>query len=142
MSALIARTQPKAPRSERWLQIALAPSERGALHARIASRFDAMLEQGLVKELAVLRERHRLHADLPSMRSVGYRQAWLHLEGTIGAEELRNRGIFATRQLAKRQLTWLRSTPDIVEFDCLSGTLEAQVVAHVLHEIDPTKVLS
>ena len=136
MSRLVARTRPAAPRGERWLQMALVPSDRGALHERIASRFDAMLAQGLVEELANLRERHRLHAELPSMRSVGYRQAWLHLEGVISTDELRNRGIYATRQLAKRQLTWLRSTPDTIAFDCLENQLEARVVARVLREVE------
>src|SRR5690606_32687802 len=94
-----------------FLAIGLAPSERGVLHARIAARFDAMLKAGLVDELRALRHGQALHPRLPSMRAVGYRQAWEHLEGLYGMAELRDRGIFATRQLAKRQLTWLRATP-------------------------------
>jgi tRNA dimethylallyltransferase len=92
---------------------ALVPMERAALHERIAARFDAMLKAGLVEELRALRRKHELHAGLPSMRAVGYRQAWRFLEGEITAQELRETGIAATRQLAKRQLTWLRSLPGI-----------------------------
>jgi tRNA dimethylallyltransferase len=91
----------------------LAPDDRAELHRRIAERFDAMLRAGLVEELAALRKRFALHAALPSMRCVGYRQAWRFLEGEIGARELRETGIAATRQLAKRQLTWLRSLAGI-----------------------------
>ena len=94
----------------RSIALALLPRDRTALHATIARRFEAMLEQGLVDELATLRERHRLAPDLPSMRAVGYRQAWRYLDGDIGREALRCTGIAATRQLAKRQITWLRST--------------------------------
>jgi tRNA dimethylallyltransferase len=92
---------------------ALMPPDRAALHQRIAARFDAMLEAGLVEELRALREKHTLSAALPSMRCVGYRQAWQFLEGTIGAKELRETAIAATRQLAKRQFTWLRSLPGL-----------------------------
>ncbi|MGE0876703.1 MAG: tRNA (adenosine(37)-N6)-dimethylallyltransferase MiaA [Burkholderiales bacterium] len=92
---------------------ALVPADRAELHQRIAARFDAMLAAGLVAELAALRARHALSAGMPSMRCVGYRQAWAHLEGEFGARDLRERGIAATRQLAKRQLTWLRSLPDL-----------------------------
>jgi tRNA dimethylallyltransferase len=91
----------------------LAPEDRAELHRRIADRFDAMLKAGLVEELAALRQRFRLNAALPSMRCVGYRQVWRLLEGEIDARELRETGIAATRQLAKRQLTWLRSLPGI-----------------------------
>jgi len=91
----------------------LAPDDRAELHRRIAERFDAMLSTGLVEELAALRKRFELNAGLPSMRCVGYRQAWRFLEGEIGARELRETGIAATRQLAKRQLTWLRSLPAV-----------------------------
>jgi tRNA dimethylallyltransferase len=86
----------------------LEPLDRGWLHARIAERFDQMLQSGLLDEVRALRARSDLHAALPSMRSVGYRQAWQALDsGTL--QGLRDRGIAATRQLAKRQLTWLRS---------------------------------
>jgi len=92
---------------------ALVPGDRTALHQRIAARFDAMLAAGLVDELRALRERFPLSADLPSMRCVGYRQAWRFLEGEVDEKELRETGIAATRQLAKRQLTWLRSLPGL-----------------------------
>ncbi len=92
------------------VRIALVPGDRARLHAAIAERFDAMLAAGLVDELRRLRRRYGLDASLPSMRSVGYRQAWEYLDGRIDAPTLRAKGIAATRQLAKRQLTWLRST--------------------------------
>jgi tRNA dimethylallyltransferase len=87
---------------------ALVP-DRAELHARIAERFDAMLKAGLVEEVRTLKTQFALHSALPSMRAVGYRQVWEHLEGRFGVEDLRSRGVAATRQLAKRQLTWLRS---------------------------------
>lgn len=92
---------------------ALIPPDRAQLHRRIAERFERMLREGLVEELSELRKRHDLDPALPSMRCVGYRQAWGFLEGEFGMDELRERGIAATRQLAKRQLTWLRSLPGI-----------------------------
>jgi len=91
---------------------ALVP-DRDVLHARIAGRFDAMLAAGLVDEVKSLKSRFALHAGLPSMRAVGYRQVWEFLEGRYGEEELKSRGVAATRQLAKRQLTWLRSFTDV-----------------------------
>ena len=91
--------------------ISLEPSDRAWLHARIAQRFDAMLAAGFLDEVKTLRARGDLHPDLPSMRCVGYRQAWEALDGLFPMGELRDRGIFATRQLAKRQITWLRSMP-------------------------------
>lgn len=91
--------------------ISLEPHDRAWLHARIAQRFDAMLAQGLVQEVQGLRARGDLHAALPSMRCVGYRQVWEVLDGTSPTAQLRDKGIFATRQLAKRQITWLRSMP-------------------------------
>jgi len=90
------------------LFLSLEPAERGWLHARIAQRFDAMLAAGFVEEVRRLRARGDLHPGLPSMRCVGYRQAWEALDGSWPLESLRERGIAATRQLAKRQLTWLR----------------------------------
>jgi tRNA dimethylallyltransferase len=113
------------------LQLALEPSERAALHERIAQRFRAMLRAGLVDELRSLRERYALHAALPSMRAVGYRQAWDTLEGTAPAATLESRGIAATRQLAKRQLTWLRAMAHVERFDCLRGDLAAAVTSRV-----------
>lgn len=112
LSALQA-AQVAQPLPYRLLQVALWPDDRSALHKRIALRFDAMLEQGLVDELRALRQRYALHREMPSMRSVGYRQAWSFIEAEIDARELRDSGISATRQLAKRQLTWLRKWPDL-----------------------------
>lgn len=109
LSALQGRRRPEGLGAT--LAIALVPSDRAALHAAIARRFDAMLEAGLVDELRGLRSRFDLAAGMPSMRSVGYRQAWEFIEGRIDAAALRSQGIAATRQLAKRQLTWLRATP-------------------------------
>jgi tRNA dimethylallyltransferase len=102
---------------------ALIPQDRAALHARIAERFDRMLADGLVDELKALRKRHALHAGLPSMRCVGYRQVWGYLEGEYGKAELREKGIAATRQLAKRQLTWLRSLPGLEPAENLPAAL-------------------
>jgi tRNA dimethylallyltransferase len=107
----------------RAVPIALVPADRAALHRRIAARFEKMLADGLVEELVVLRKRYALHAGLPSMRCVGYRQAWAHLKGEYDRATLRDRGVFATRQLAKRQLTWLRSTPEAIALDCLAPDL-------------------
>ncbi|GAB2715735.1 tRNA (adenosine(37)-N6)-dimethylallyltransferase MiaA [Halomonas garicola] len=92
----------------RVLSIALAPADRAVLHRRIATRFAAMLDKGLIDEVVALRKRSDLHADLPSMKSVGYRQVWAYLDGEYDREALVERGVIATRQLAKRQLTWLR----------------------------------
>lgn len=96
----------------RLLKLALVPVDRAPLHARIAQRFEAMLADGLLEEVAALRARPDLHADLPALRAVGYRQAWQHLDGAFSRAELRERGIFATRQLAKRQITMLRAELD------------------------------
>ncbi|MFZ5575762.1 MAG: tRNA (adenosine(37)-N6)-dimethylallyltransferase MiaA [Pseudomonadota bacterium] len=127
MSALIARAEVELP--YRVLQLALTPSDRAVLHRRIAERFDAMLAAGLLDELKTLRRTHALTPDLPAMRAVGYRQAWAYLDGETSLADLRETGIAATRQLAKRQLTWLRSWPDAVVLDCLAGDLEAQAAA-------------
>jgi len=110
------------------IAIALIPGDRARLHAQIAARFDAMLAAGLVDELSGLRARHALTAELPSMRCVGYRQAWEFLEQRIDAATLRAKGIAATRQLAKRQLTWLRAMPATV-FEPALPHLEEAVVA-------------
>jgi len=111
------------PLSYRLLKLALLPSDRAVLHARIAERFDAMLEQGLVDEVRGLREIYPLNLSLPSMRCVGYRQAWEFLDGYLDSSELREKGVAATRQLAKRQMTWLRSMQGIGNLDCLSNNL-------------------
>jgi len=118
------------------IRISLVPSDREVLHMRIARRFDDMLAAGLVNELRGLREEYGLEAAMPSMRCVGYRQAWEHLEGRISQSDLREQGIAATRQLAKRQLTWLRSMTDVTEFDCLAEDLEDLVLEYVRRELE------
>ena len=107
--------------------IALIPSDRAQLHARIATRFKTMVSLGLPDELRALRNKYSLLPDMTSMRCVGYRQAWQYLEGEINHDELIENGIVATRQLAKRQLTWLRSTLTDIELDCLDAELVAKV---------------
>ncbi len=101
-----------ADKASAYRLISLEPTDRSWLHQRIAQRFDAMLAAGFIDEVRALRQRGDLHPDLPSMRCVGYRQAWDFLEGQLTLAELRERGIIATRQLAKRQITWLRSMPE------------------------------
>jgi tRNA dimethylallyltransferase len=115
----------------RVIPIALVPSDRAQLHARIATRFSAMLEQGLVDELRGLREKYPLQPNMTSMRCVGYRQAWQFMEGEINEAQLLETGIAATRQLAKRQLTWLRSMPENIEVDCLTHNLEKIVLSEL-----------
>jgi len=119
----------------RYVSIALVPSDRAVLHRRIADRFDTMLAEGLVDELRDLRARFALTPDLPSMRAVGYRQAWQHLDGELDAAALRDRGIFASRQLAKRQLTWLRST-QANAFDPLDAGVLPDIVALIRQTLD------
>ncbi len=119
----------------RFVPAALVPSERAALHRRIELRFDTMLAAGLVEELAALRRKHALDPGLPSMRCVGYRQAWEHLEGAYDRATLRDRGIYATRQLAKRQLTWLRAMPEPRVFDCLAPDVDSQVLCHLAEQL-------
>lgn len=114
-----------------WVQIAVAPQRRSVLHQRIAQRFDAMLEAGFLDEVRTLYRRGDLHADLPSMRSVGYRQAWQFLEGACDYAAMREAGIAATRQLAKRQLTWLRNWHDL----SWVNTLDAQGEQCTFNEI-------
>jgi len=111
--------------------LALIPGEREALHQRIATRFEEMLELGLISEVSKLRDEYGLDADMPSMRCVGYRQTWMYLDHEIGLTELRAMGIAATRQLAKRQLTWLRPMKGLKEFDCLAEDLPEQVLTHL-----------
>lgn len=101
----------------RVLKLALLPSDRALLHARIGARFEAMLDAGLLDEVRRLRARPALTAEHPSMRAVGYRQAWQHLDGEFDRATLAQRGVFATRQLAKRQLTWLRAEHDAIALD-------------------------
>ncbi|WP_345891284.1 tRNA (adenosine(37)-N6)-dimethylallyltransferase MiaA [Burkholderia sp. Ax-1719] len=115
----------------RFVPIALEPSDRSVLHKRIEQRFDAMLANGLLDEVKTLRARGDLNADMPSMRCVGYRQAWEYLDGEIDYATMRDKGVFATRQLCKRQLTWLRAMPERIVVDCCAADLTAQAVAAV-----------
>jgi tRNA dimethylallyltransferase len=112
MSALHAR-QDAAVLHHRLIQLAVAPLDRTVLHMRIAARFAQMLEAGFIDEVRALHARGDLHVDLPSIRAVGYRQAWDFIEGRIDRDTLLERGVIATRQLAKRQFTWLRGWPDL-----------------------------
>lgn len=117
LSALQTAADSTATFLHRALMLGLMPADRAQLHDRIARRFENMLARGLVDELAELRKEFALTPDMPSMRSVGYRQAWEYLEGKIDRQALADKGIAATRQLAKRQMTWLRSMPamDLVD---------------------------
>lgn len=118
------------------IRIALLPADRAVLHQRIEQRFDAMLKAGLVDELRRLQEEYALDPDTPSMRCVGYRQTWDHLSGKISLDELREQGIAATRQLAKRQLTWLRSAEEFTEFDCLADNVGDRVLEYIRQELE------
>jgi tRNA dimethylallyltransferase len=111
------QTGPRERLPWRVLKLALVPADRAPLHERIARRFDAMLAEGFLDEARRLRADPAWRADLPAMRAVGYRQAWPHLAGEIDAATFRDRAVFATRQLAKRQITWLRSELDARSFD-------------------------
>lgn len=126
----ILRTPRQADFPFQTISIALIPSERSQLHVRIAERFEFMLKNGLIDEVQSIRQQFSsLSIESPSMRCVGYRQTCLYLDNKISRTELRDTGVAATRQLAKRQLTWLRSmkTDELKEFDCLATDLIAQV---------------
>ncbi len=121
------------------IRISITPSDRAVLHERIAARFEDMLKAGLVDEVARLREEYVLEAGMPSMRCVGYRQTWQHLNGEFGLDQLRDQGIAATRQLAKRQLTWLRGMAEqgeVAEFDCLAPDTDARVLDYIRRELE------
>ncbi|MBC8730560.1 tRNA (adenosine(37)-N6)-dimethylallyltransferase MiaA [Paraburkholderia sp. UCT2] len=129
MSTLLAapaRTDDAALAS--FVPVALEPSERGVLHARIEQRFDSMLAHGFVDEVVKLRARGDLLPEMPSMRCVGYRQVWEYLDGAVDYRTMRDKGVFATRQLCKRQLTWLRSMPERQVVDCCDPHATARVV--------------
>lgn len=127
MSVLLAR-QTAEPLPYRLLKIALQASDRSVLHQRIRQRFEQMLLQGLEQEVQQLRLQYpQLHLGLPSMRCVGYRQMWEYLDGDVDYATMRDKGIFATRQLAKRQLTWLRGMDDTLEVECLAPGLTGRV---------------
>ena len=130
LSALQGRRAASSEALGTTVRIALVPSDRRRLHDVIARRFDAMLAAGLVEEVRSLRQRYELRADLPSMRCVGYRQAWEYLDGAIDAPTLRTRAIAATRQLAKRQFTWLRAT-EATALDPFASDVYASLLALV-----------
>jgi len=123
----------REPADAGFLSLALVPQDRAELHRRIANRFDAMLAAGLVDELSGLRQRFRLDASMPSMRCVGYRQAWQFIDGVCDRDELRARGAAATRQLARRQLTWLRSLQE-PEFDAYSPRVADDVAGWLVEQ--------
>jgi len=108
------------------LEFGIEPESRAELHARIEARLDSMLAEGFVEEVEVLKRRISMHVDLPSMRAVGYRQVWEHLDGLTSFEEMRERILAATRQLAKRQMTWMRSWPELLELTWNSGARLAE----------------
>jgi len=133
MSAWLREARPAASAGAQrrsYVTLSLEPSDRHALHARIAQRYRKMLNDGLIDEVAALHARPDLHTGLPSVRCVGYRQIWDYLEGQASLEEAVERAIAATRQLAKRQLTWLRSQPERMVIDCLAPDVADQVVKH------------
>ncbi|WP_168792641.1 tRNA (adenosine(37)-N6)-dimethylallyltransferase MiaA [Paraburkholderia aromaticivorans] len=130
MSTLLAAParQDDSAAAWRFVPIALEPSDRSVLHARIEKRFDAMLAGGFVDEVVKLRERGDLLPEMPSMRCVGYRQVWEYLDGAVDYSTMRDKGVFATRQLCKRQLTWLRSMTERVVVDCCDPHATARVL--------------
>jgi tRNA dimethylallyltransferase len=131
LSELHATPQSPAP-GLRFFAYGWVPGDRQRLYAAIESRFDRMMKEGLLDEVRALHARGDLHGDLPAIRSVGYRQLWEHLQGNEPLESAVQRAIFATRQLARRQLIWLRSETDVHWIDALESTADAQMV----HAID------
>jgi tRNA dimethylallyltransferase len=114
-----------------FLRIALAPSERSSLYARIEARFAQMMAAGFLDEVERLRAMPNMRASHPAMRAVGYRQLWEYLDGRADRAEATERAVIATRQLAKRQLTWMRGEPDELQYDCLDVNVTRQVVAAI-----------
>lgn len=136
----ISQWQREAPLSPRppWrvLKLVLAPSDRSLLHARIAQRFEHMVGQGFLDEVRALMARPELHPDLPAMRAVGYRQAWRHLRGETSMTGFLAEGIAATRQLAKRQLTWLRAELDAFWVDPLTNPARPEALFRLASGLD------
>ena len=130
LSALLAEGKSQLPPYQ-FLSLGLLPAERSVLHERIAQRYDAMLKAGLEGEVDMLRAKYRLSLNLPSMRCVGYRQIWEVQDGLAPRSEMRDRGIYATRQLAKRQITWMSNTLQPEIFDCLAQDVETRIVERV-----------
>ncbi len=117
--------RPKLP--YQFCNIALLPTERALLHEKISLRFENMLQLGFIDEVARLYQRPDLHADLPAMRAVGYRQAWQYLDGLLSYAEMQEKAVTATRQLAKRQITWLKSWQNLIALNCFDGAKQAKV---------------
>ncbi len=128
MSVWLADTRPRQDSELEFITVSLEPSDRLALHARIAKRYQSMIKEGLLKEVQALHQRTDLHTGLPSVRCVGYRQLWDYLDGKTDLAVAVEQAIAATRQLAKRQLTWLRSEPQRHVVDCLAADAAMQVV--------------
>jgi tRNA dimethylallyltransferase len=119
-----------------FLRLAMLPGDRPALHRRIEARFSSMMEAGFLEEVERLRAMPGLSAESAAMRAVGYRQLWAFMDGTGSLDEAVEKGVVATRQLAKRQLTWMRSERDEHEFDCLEPDVAAQIIKAVEVRID------
>jgi tRNA dimethylallyltransferase len=130
------QAETEAPDSPQFIKLALLPASRGTLHERIGQRLDYMMNNGFVDEVRTLRERPGLTAGSTSMRAVGYRQLWSFLDGEYSLEEAGRRALYATRQLAKRQITWLRSESDLTVFDPLEVDVLATITAFLRKELD------
>lgn len=130
MSAWL-REQTRQHSTEQYITLSLEPTDRSWLHARIAQRYHAMLNQGLLQEVQALHQRADLHPGLPSIRCVGYRQLWSYLEGQVDLNTAVEQAIAATRQLAKRQLTWLRSEQERLPFECEAQDTPGRILTTV-----------
>lgn len=130
------QTYEKNSEPRTWLNLGLMPEDRAWLHARIETRFVHMIADGLIDEVRGLCERWPLHAELPSMRSVGYRQVYSYLQGIGDEQEMMNKGVAATRQLAKRQLTWLRHWPEMSYFDPQDAGIEIKIMEKIQQMLD------
>lgn len=135
LTELHAKPQPTEP-GVQFFAYAWVPGDRERLHAAIEGRFDRMMKDGLLDEVRALHARGDLHADLPAIRSVGYRQLWEHLQGNEALESAIRRAIFATRQLARRQLIWLRSEVDLRWIDALESAADAQMMQAIDSVLD------
>ncbi len=131
MSSLLTGGRPEQDTRFDYITVSLEPTDRLALHARIAMRYGQMIEMGLLEEVQALHRRPDLHPGLPSVRCVGYRQLWDHLDGAIDLDTAIEQAIAATRQLAKRQLTWLRAQPQRIVIDCLAPDTADQAVDQI-----------
>lgn len=129
------KEQKSEPLPYQVLKLALMPSDRSVLHQRIEKRFLQMLEQGFIDEVKALQKRGDLHEDLPAIRAVGYRQVWDYLADRIDYNDMQERGVIATRQLAKRQFTWLRSEKDLISYDSSQLSMQ-QIQESVLKTVE------